>query len=144
MINVPRVIGIILIVFVGYIIVSLIIKSDKDMIKELVKDAGTAIEQEDIDKCLSFIYPEYDYEGINYEALRKHIARALEEVKPEKNKIIEQAITIKGKEADLRLKVITHPGRKSSIFRPFGTSWRFKLVKKDKKWWIVEIEYLAE
>lgn len=141
-ISARRVMGIAVIVLAGYLILSLIIKTEKDVIKQLIKETKEAVEQEDIDKCMSFIHPEYHYHRLNYEGLRKCITEVLKKIKPKENKVIKQKITIKGKVTDLRLEVITYPGEKSPLFRPFRSSWRLKLVKEDKKWWITEIEYL--
>lgn len=141
-INAPRVIVIIVIIIAGYLVISLISKNETKVIEQLLMEAKEAVNEGNIDKCMSFILPEYNYQKVNYEGLKQRITGVLKDIKPKRIKIIKKQITMNEKVAEVRLKVVSHPGLGSSIPYTFWTSWRFKLVKKDEKWWVAEIEPL--
>ena len=133
---------VILCVVGGWLVVTRLFPSEQRRLEWTLGDIRKAVESGDPQKCMSFVSPSYDYDGMDYKALEALAKGALEISGPMQVKVLKQDAKVLQSGKDGVAASICLCSSRPGAQIPFQVTTRWNLVfqKEGKDWKLRQIQ----
>jgi hypothetical protein len=118
------------------------IVTDAKRVNRVLQAVEQSVRDADADGVMDGVARDYQYEGLDWQTLHDRVEGVFRRSRFSTTVIRDKRIQVTGDAAEVRLTVLAQPATGSR--RPgSNTSWRLQLERRDRVWWITEIELLT-